>query len=98
MEAKRMGAKMAQPSAGEVCQVSLFGNDLINCPRLNKGTAFSDHERDIFELHGLLPPHGGRLEEPVGGRVDALGLQSTTFNKYAFLRDLQDTNETLFYS
>src|SRR5262249_19603309 len=83
---------------GEVCQVSLFGNDLINCPRLNKGTAFSDHERDIFELHGLLPPHVGSLEEQVGRRVHALALQATPFNKYAFLRDLQDTNETLFYS
>jgi hypothetical protein len=29
----------------------------LNDPLLNKGTAFSDAERDEFELHGLLPPY-----------------------------------------
>lgn len=79
-------------------RVSLSGFDLINAPRLNKGTAFTDHERDIFYLHGLLPPHLGSLEEQLERRMQALDNQSTLFNKYAFLRDLQDTNETLFYA
>jgi malate dehydrogenase (oxaloacetate-decarboxylating) len=79
-------------------QVSLSGFNLINSPRLNKGTAFTDHERDIFHLHGLLPPHIGNLDEQLERRLQALDEQSTPFNKYAFLRDLQDTNETLFYA
>ena len=88
-----------QPTASEkTLQVSLSGYDLINSPRLNKGTAFSDHERDVFDLHGLLPPHVGSLDEQVDRRLQALAGQSTSFNKYAFLRDLQDTNETLFYA
>jgi malate dehydrogenase (oxaloacetate-decarboxylating) len=88
-----------QPAPGEkALQVSLSGYDLINSPRLNKGTAFSDHERDIFDLHGLLPPHVGSLDEQVERRLRALDGQSTSFDKYAFLRDLQDTNETLFYA
>ena len=88
-----------QSAASEkALQVSLSGYDLINSPRLNKGTAFSDHERDAFDLHGLLPPHVGTLDEQVDRRLRALAGQSTSFNKYAFLRDLQDTNETLFYS
>ena len=88
-----------QPTPGEkTLQVSLSGYDLINFPRLNKGTAFSDHERDVFDLHGLLPPHVGNLDEQVDRRMQALAGQSTAFNKYAFLRDLQDTNETLFYA
>jgi malate dehydrogenase (oxaloacetate-decarboxylating) len=82
----------------EALQVSLAGYDLINSPRLNKGTAFSDHERDIFDLHGLLPPHVGTLDEQVERRKHALLNQATPFNQYSFLRDLQDTNETLFYS
>jgi malate dehydrogenase (oxaloacetate-decarboxylating) len=85
------------PGSGPL-QVFLSGYDLINSPRLNKGTAFSDHERDVFELHGLLPPHIGTLDEQLGRRMQALAQQSTGFNKYAFLRDLQDTNETLFYA
>jgi malate dehydrogenase (oxaloacetate-decarboxylating) len=79
-------------------QVSLSGFNLINSPRLNKGTAFTDHERDIFHLHGLLPPHIGTLDEQIERRLQALDEQSTPFNKYSFLRDMQDTNETLFYA
>jgi malate dehydrogenase (oxaloacetate-decarboxylating) len=88
-----------EATAGEKAyQVSLSGYDLINSPRLNKGTAFTDHERDIFHLHGLLPPHVGTLDEQLGRRMQALDEQSTPFNKYAFLRDLQDINETLLYA
>jgi malate dehydrogenase (oxaloacetate-decarboxylating) len=78
--------------------VSLSGYDLINSPRLNKGTAFTDHERDVFDLHGLLPPHVGNLDEQVERRTRAIAGQPTPFNKYSLLRDLQDTNETLFYA
>jgi malate dehydrogenase (oxaloacetate-decarboxylating) len=79
-------------------KISLSGFDLVNSPRLNKGTAFTDRERDIFALHGLLPPHVGTLDEQLERRMLALDNQITPFNKYAFLRDLQDTNETLFYA
>jgi malate dehydrogenase (oxaloacetate-decarboxylating) len=79
-------------------QVSLSGFDLINSPRLNKGTAFTDHERDEFHLHGLLPPHVGSLDEQIDRRMQALRAQPTSFGKYSFLRDLQDINETLFYA
>jgi len=79
-------------------QVSLSGFDLINSPRLNKGTAFTDHERDVFRLHGLLPPHVGTLDDQIERRMEALRAQPNAFSKYSFLRDLQDTNETLFYA
>ena len=82
----------------EILEVSLSGFNLINSPRLNKGTAFSDHERDVFELHGLLPPHVGTLDEQVERRIAALRAQPNSFSKYSFLRDLQDTNETLLYA
>jgi malate dehydrogenase (oxaloacetate-decarboxylating) len=37
--------------------------DLLNDPLLNKGTAFTDHERELFGLHGLLPPIVATLDE-----------------------------------
>ena len=40
----------------------------------------------------------GTLDEQLDRRMQALDEQSTPFNKYAFLRDLQDINETLFYA
>jgi malate dehydrogenase (oxaloacetate-decarboxylating) len=93
-----MNAQLQEAISQETLQVSLAGFDLVNSPRLNKGTAFTDHERDVFDLHGLLPPHVGTLDEQLERRLQALEAQSTPFNKYSFLRDLQDTNETLFYA
>jgi malate dehydrogenase (oxaloacetate-decarboxylating) len=79
-------------------ETSLCGYDLINQPMLNKGTAFTDDERDTFGLHGLLPPHVGDLESQIKRRLRALQALPQGFEQYAFLRELQDTNETLFYA
>ncbi|HWF47250.1 MAG TPA: NAD-dependent malic enzyme, partial [Bryobacteraceae bacterium] len=81
----------------ETVRTKLTGYDLVNDPRLNKGTAFTERERDIFALHGLLPPHIGTLDDQIARRKRALQNQPTPFAKYALMRDLQDTNETLFY-
>ncbi len=81
-----------------VLAVDVSGYDLINYPLLNKGTAFTETERDEFGLHGMLPPHVGSLDEQISRRLDALRGFPTPFQQYAFLRDLQDTNETLFYA
>src|SRR3569832_777035 len=78
--------------------VTLSGIDLINSPRLNKGTALDEGERDEYGLHGLLPPLIGSLELQAQRRERALDAQETDFHKYGFLRDLQDSNETLFYA
>ena len=87
-----------QQTSNKTYQISLSGYGLINSPRLNKGTAFTDHERDVFGLHGLLPPHVGSLDEQIDRRIKAFREQPNAFHKYSFLRDLQDTNETLFYA
>jgi len=85
-------------TAEGVLETTLSGFDLINFPLLNKGTAFSDSERTDFALHGLLPPHIGNLEDQATRRLKALHNFETDFERYAYLRDLQDTNETLFYA
>jgi malate dehydrogenase (oxaloacetate-decarboxylating) len=65
---------------------------------LNKGTAFSEAERDSFHLHGLLPPHIGTLEDQSMRRAKVMETFTEDIQRYAFLRDLQDTDETLYYS
>jgi malate dehydrogenase (oxaloacetate-decarboxylating) len=84
--------------ARSVVHTGRSGFDLLLHPGLNKGTAFTERERDLFSLHGLLPPHIGTLEDQRERRMRALANQPTPFAKYAFMRDLQDTTETLFYS
>jgi malate dehydrogenase (oxaloacetate-decarboxylating) len=74
------------------------GIDLLSHPLLNKGTAFTMPERDEFDLHGLLPPHVGNLDEQVVRRLRALRACDNPLERYSFLRDLQDVNETLFYA
>src|SRR6516164_5003857 len=74
------------------------GYDLLNDPLLNKGTGFTDSERDLFDLHGLLPPTVASLDEQVARRLQAFRQLPNDFERYIFLRGLQDTNEVLFYA
>jgi malate dehydrogenase (oxaloacetate-decarboxylating) len=74
------------------------GYELLNDPLLNKGTAFTEAEREAFELHGLLPPHVATLDWQVRRRLDAFRALGSDLQKYVFLRGLQDSNETLFYA
>ena len=76
----------------------LHGIELLLNSRLNKGTAFTEEERDAFALHGLLPPHIGTLEDQRKRRKRVLDGRATPFLKYSNMRDLQDNCETLFYS
>jgi len=77
---------------------ALSGYELLNDPLLNKGTAFTEAERDEFDLHGLLPPYVTNLDPQVERRLDAFRALGTDLQKYVFLRGTQDTNETLFYA
>ena len=86
------------PGINGVVETNLTGFDLLNTSALNKGTAFSEAERDLFRLHGLLPPVIGTLEEQMTRRLAVLRAFETDFERYAFLSELQDVNETLFYA
>ncbi|HTP34481.1 MAG TPA: NAD-dependent malic enzyme [Candidatus Acidoferrales bacterium] len=92
------GTEVATPHEAPVVEMELTGIDLLNRPTLNKGTAFTEAERDQFHLHGLLPPHVGTLEEQMARRLKVLRALTTNFERYALLRELQDTNETLFHA
>jgi malate dehydrogenase (oxaloacetate-decarboxylating) len=82
----------------EFVTTALSGYELLADPQLNKGTAFSETERETFDLHGLLPPNVATLDEQVSRRLQALRGFETDLERYCFLRELQDTNETLIYA
>jgi len=71
--------------------------DLLNTPALNKGTAFTDEERTVHGLHGLLPPHVESLDEQVVRAYEAYKRKDDDLERHIYLRALQDTNEVLFY-
>ena len=75
----------------------LRGMDLLDAPLLNKGTAFSEEEREAFGLQGLLPPHVETLDEQVVRAYEAFRRKSDDLERYIYLRALQDCNEVLFY-
>ena len=75
----------------------MSGSAMIDTPTLNKGTAFSEDERKRYGLQGLLPPHVETLEQQVERAYAAYQRQHDDLERHIFLRDLQDTNEVLFY-
>src|ERR1700733_2532788 len=75
----------------------LRGMELLDTPLLNKGTAFNDHERSAFGLHGLLPPQVESLAEQSARAYEAFKVKPNDLEKHIYLRQLQDANETLFY-
>jgi malate dehydrogenase (oxaloacetate-decarboxylating) len=91
------GSPHANSQPSEVV-TPLAGYNLLSDSLLNKGTAFSEQERDAFELHGLLPPRVATLDEQVSRRLQVLRGFATDLERYSFLRELQDTNETVFYA
>jgi malate dehydrogenase (oxaloacetate-decarboxylating) len=78
-------------------KVALRGRDLIDNPLLNKGSAFTDDERQMFGLVGLLPPHVSTVEEQLARTYENFRRKSSDLERYIFLVSLQDRNETLFY-
>lgn len=73
------------------------GNALLEVPLLNKGSAFTDEERKKFRLSGLLPQNVETIEEQVTRVYGQYSQIRPDLEKHIFLRNLQDTNETLFY-
>ena len=70
---------------------------LLELPLLNKGSAFSEEERTRFNLHGLIPHAIENIEEQTQRSYQQYCAFSDAINKHIYLRNIQDTNETLFY-
>ncbi|MFC9914160.1 NAD-dependent malic enzyme [Streptomyces sp. NPDC127197] len=73
------------------------GAALLADPLLNKGTAFSPQERAELGLDGLLPPATETLQEQADRAYEAFLAYDKPLNRHIYLRQLQDTNEVLFY-
>ena len=72
------------------------GMDLLRDSILNKGTAFTEEEREVLGLRGLLPPRVHTQEAQLARVLGNIRRKETDLEKYIFLMALQDRNEALF--
>ncbi len=73
------------------------GHNLLELPLLNKGSAFTAEERSKFNLHGLIPHAIESIEEQSQRSYQQYCAFNDDINRHIYLRNIQDTNETLFY-
>jgi len=73
------------------------GMEILYSPLLNKGTAFTERERDALGLRGLLPPRVHTQDEQVDRVLGNIRKKPTDIERYIFLVALQVRNEKLFY-
>ena len=74
-----------------------IGIHMLQDPLLNKGTAFTEEERDRLQLRGLLPPHVSTQEQQLDRVLENFRRKPSDLERYINLRALHDRNETLFY-
>ena len=73
------------------------GHDILNNPFKNKGTAFTQEERQELGLVGLLPPYVQTLEEQAAQTYAHMHQKANDLEKRLFLMEIFNTNRTLFY-
>tara|TARA_R110002110_G_scaffold415395_1_gene649542 strand:+ start:9351 stop:10976 length:1626 start_codon:yes stop_codon:yes gene_type:complete len=77
--------------------IPLTGFQVLNSASLNKGTAFTEEERERYNLRGLLPPKVVSSETQLERTLKNLRRTPGDIEKYIFLTALQSRNERLFY-
>ena len=88
---------MNVPVAAATASDSPRGLALLRDPLLNKGTAFTEGERDALGLRGLLPAHVLSMQEQATRMMGNLRRLPDDLDKYVALNALHDRNEALFF-
>ena len=73
------------------------GVKILHDPVRNKGTAYTEAERDALKLRGLLPPRVHTMAEQELRVLGNIRDKPTDLERYLYLIALQDRNENLFY-
>ncbi|MGE5616822.1 MAG: NAD-dependent malic enzyme [Bacillota bacterium] len=84
-------------NAMNATNVEPAGLAILQDPLLNKGTAFTERERDTLRLRGLLPPHISTQEEQVARVLENIRRLPDPLDKYVALTAVRDRNERLFF-
>ncbi|TCD54768.1 NAD-dependent malic enzyme [Alloscardovia theropitheci] len=71
--------------------------EILNDPFLNKGTAFTQDEREQLGLVGMLPPQVQTIDEQSAQAYAQMKTKTSDLEKRLFLMEIFNTNRTLFY-
>ena len=77
--------------------VSEKGRSLLFNYETNKGTSFSQREREELDLAGLLPPHVSTMKQQLDRTYENFSSKTSNIEKFIYLTALQDRNEILYY-
>ncbi|MGH6728319.1 MAG: NAD-dependent malic enzyme [Pseudolabrys sp.] len=89
--------KSATRARARSTAVKQRGVALLRDPLLNKGTAFTDAERDAFGLRGLLPAHVQTMKAQAERILNNIRKLPNDLERYVALNALHDRNEALFF-
>eukprot|EP00898_Chlorokybus_atmophyticus_P002768 jgi/Chlat1/3492/Chrsp23S03681 len=70
---------------------------MMRSPSLNRGTAFTKKQRQLYNLRGLLPAAVETLDQQAARAVRQLNTFKEPINRYVYMSRLHATNETLYY-
>lgn len=73
------------------------GVDILQDPLFNKGTGFTEAERDRLRIRGLVPPGCFTQDEQLQRILENYHGKSSDLERYIYLTALQDRNERLFF-
>lgn len=73
------------------------GLDVLRDPILNRGTGFTETEREALGLRGLLPPHIHTQDEQATRFLTGFRRLTDPLDKFVALNALHDRNENLFF-
>ena len=73
------------------------GTDVLHNPKINRSTGYTEAERKALGLVGLVPDVTESIETQLSRVLLQLEEKATDLDRFIYLMNLLDTNETLFY-
>jgi malic enzyme len=93
----KIAIKIDPANGQRYMSVNAKGHALLFNPLTNKGTAFTNRERDELDLYGLVPPIAATVRQQLDRTYENYLAKTSAIERYIYLNSLQDRNETLFY-
>lgn len=87
----------ARPDVAGIYETEARGFEVLNSPRMNKGTAFTANERQSLGLTGLIPPNVSNLDAQVRRSYSEYERLPDALSKNLYLSSLHGNNEVLFF-